>query len=308
MIRSTLLALALLTEQSIAQPITIEGGTETGVETSNASSVPLPRRPWIEGQLPRQEDGAIQKRAFRLGGSTQTTLQLIAPIRDSLTLAGYEIVFTCDAQACGGFDFRFDLDLISAPMMHVDLGDYRYLLAEKPTPASDEARAISVVVSRDAEAGYVHVTEVFAEAIPASKSKTPSIAVSTPNGELAELLEIYGHATLTGLDFASGSAELGDESYPILTELAEWMLATPSAQIAIVGHTDAVGSLEGNTVLSRRRAESVLERLRSIYGIEAARMEANGIGYLAPVASNLTAEGRQANRRVEVIRLDVEPQ
>ena len=82
------------------------------------------------------------------------------------------------------------------------------------------------------------------------------------------------------------------------------MLANPVAKIAIVGHTDSVGSLDGNTALSRRRAESVLERLKSIYAIDPDRMEANGVGYLAPIASNLTEEGRQANRRVEVIRLD----
>ena len=309
MIRPTLLFLAVFAESATAQPIKVPGGTETAIETSVASSVPLPRKPWVEGVLPQQEEGAIQKRAFRVGGSTQTTLQLITPLRESLDLAGYEVVFSCDDQACGGFDFRFGLDLISAPMMHVDLGDYRYLLAEKTasrTPA--EARIISIVVSRDAEAGFVHVTEVFEESLPEFKAATPVVADQASTGGLAAMLDIQGHATLQGLDFSSGSAELGDETYPALEELAEWMLANPAAQIAIVGHTDSVGRLEGNTALSRRRAESVLERLGSIYAIEANRMEANGVGYLAPIASNLTEEGRQANRRVEVIRLDTELQ
>lgn len=305
MIRHTFLILAVLTQNALAQPIEVAGGTETAIETSVASSVPLPRKPWSEGVLPQREEGAIQKRAFRVGGSTQTTLQLIAPLRESLYQAGYEAVFSCDAQACGGFDFRVGLDLISAPMMHVDLGDYRYLLAEKAASRTpQEARIISVVVSRDAEAGYVHITEVFPESLPEREAAAPVVADLASTGGLAALLNSQGHARLQGLDFTSGSAELGDETYPSLVELAEWMLANPVAKIAIVGHTDSVGSLDGNTALSRRRAESVLERLKSIYAIDPDRMEANGVGYLAPIASNLTEEGRQANRRVEVIRLD----
>jgi len=68
-----------------------------------------------------------------------------------------------------------------------------------------------------------------------------------------------------------------------------------------VGHTDAEGSLDGNIALSRRRAASVLERLVTAYQVDRRQMEAQGMGYLAPIASNLTEEGREANRRVEVI-------
>ena len=48
-----------------------------------------------------------------LGG--QTTLQILAPLRDQLSEAGYEIIFECAANDCGGFDFRYALDLLPEP-------------------------------------------------------------------------------------------------------------------------------------------------------------------------------------------------
>ena len=86
--------------------------------------------------------------------------------------------------------------------------------------------------------------------------------------------------------------------------MAAFLNAQPSVRVALVGHTDSVGSLSGNIALSKRRAQSVRQRLIDAHGIEAARMQAEGMGYLAPVASNLAETGRDQNRRVEVILLD----
>ena len=84
------------------------------------------------------------------------------------------------------------------------------------------------------------------------------------------------------------------------------MRDNPVARIALVGHTDAVGALDGNIALSKRRAASVLERMVSAHGVPRERMDAEGMGYLSPVAPNTTPEGREANRRVEVILLNTE--
>ena len=68
----------------------------------------------------------------------------------------------------------------------------------------------------------------------------------------------------------------------------------------LVGHTDAVGGLAANVSLSKRRAESVRAVLISRHGIPAAQVSADGVGPLAPRASNLDAAGQAQNRRVEV--------
>jgi len=95
------------------------------------------------------------------------------------------------------------------------------------------------------------------------------------------------------------SASLCQE-YETLTTLANYLKAQPNRKIALVGHTDAEGSLQGNIALSRQRARAAMQRLIEL-GVPRAQLEAEGVGYLAPMANNLTEEGRTQNRRVEAI-------
>jgi OOP family OmpA-OmpF porin len=64
-----------------------------------------------------------------------------------------------------------------------------------------------------------------------------------------------------------------------------------------------VGTLENNIALSRARAEAVRQHLVEALGVDPAQVSATGIGYLAPRATNATAAGREANRRVEAVLL-----
>ena len=70
--------------------------------------------------------------------------------------------------------------------------------------------------------------------------------------------------------------------------------------MVIEGHTDSVGSETYNLDLSQRRADAVRDFLLQ-NGVNAAQLTTHGYGKASPVASNSTAEGRQRNRRVEVI-------
>ena len=121
------------------------------------------------------------------------------------------------------------------------------------------------------------------------------------DASLSNQLEQVGRAVLGDLSFETGSAQLAQGDYASLRALAEYLATTPSRTVALVGHTDSSGGLEANIALSKRRAASVLERLVSVYGADRAQLEAEGMGYLAPLSSNLTEAGRTANRRVEVI-------
>jgi OOP family OmpA-OmpF porin len=85
--------------------------------------------------------------------------------------------------------------------------------------------------------------------------------------------------------------------------LAQFLKANTGLRVALVGHTDAVGSLDSNIALSKARAQSVAQVLIRDYSIPQSQVEAEGMGYLAPVASNLARQGREANRRVEVVLL-----
>ena len=94
-------------------------------ESSRASATYIaPIEPYAEGILPAFEiSGRVTKQAFRIDTQGITPQQLLAPIEDSLAEAGFEFLFKCEDRFCGGFDFRFATDVITAPDMFVDLFD-----------------------------------------------------------------------------------------------------------------------------------------------------------------------------------------
>jgi len=103
------------------------------------------------------------------------------------------------------------------------------------------------------------------------------------------------------LIFATGASALSGARYDSLARLADYLIANPDRRVVLVGHTDAEGPLEGNIALSRARASAVRQVLIDDFGAPSDRIDAEGIGFLAPRASNATDAGRQANRRVEVV-------
>ena len=111
---------------------------------------------------------------------------------------------------------------------------------------------------------------------------------------------------LDDLKFETGAASLSNGEYQSLLDLAEFMLDNPSAVIAVVGHTDATGDLDVNIRVSKQRAEAVRTRLIEEFNVPVDSLQAEGMGYLAPRASNLTRQGRERNRRVEAVILSME--
>jgi outer membrane protein OmpA-like peptidoglycan-associated protein len=274
-------------------------------------SYALPLAPFDGVSVPsRVVEGALDQRAFQLDAPGQTTLAIMAPLRDQVVAAGFTVLFECEARACGGFDFRYGTDVIPEPDMHVDMGDFRFLSAER------EGEAISILVSRTAFAAYVQVVRV-------TDAPLPEVVVTEPPATVVDLDEVEvirspepgtgdaarvgvalvaeGRAALDDLVFDSGSATLSDGDYASLAEVAAWLKANPDGTIALVGHTDAAGSLAANIALSKRRAETVEQALIDRFGADGGRIVAEGVGFLAPRATNETEEGRQKNRRVEVI-------
>jgi OOP family OmpA-OmpF porin len=118
---------------------------------------------------------------------------------------------------------------------------------------------------------------------------------------LAATIRDTGRAALYGIYFDTGKSVIKPESAPSLKEIAKLLQADPKLKLYVVGHTDNQGSLDMNMKLSKDRGDAVVKALTTEYGVAAARLQAFGVGPLAPVASNLTEEGRAKNRRVELV-------
>ncbi|WP_028237812.1 OmpA family protein [Stutzerimonas azotifigens] len=94
-------------------------------------------------------------------------------------------------------------------------------------------------------------------------------------------------------------AQVREESYAEIKNLADFMQQYPQTSTTVEGHTDSVGTDQYNQRLSERRANAVRDVLVNQYGLESNRVNAIGYGESRPVADNATEEGRQINRRVE---------
>lgn len=326
-----LIALWLAAPAAALAPSFPAPATQTGIQTEVQGSFALPTGPWADGVLPvRRFDGRIEARAWRIDAPGLPTLALLQPLARQLQDAGFSPVFDCETEACGGFDFRFAIEALPEPQMHVDLGDFRFLAAVK----GDEA--VGLLVSRSAAAGYVQITHVAPAAAPPEPLRMAAalpprseedegdeilralpgagdpVARSTSGAEagapdaaspLAGALSASGHAVLDDLRFASGSAALEPGEYPSLAALAVWLAADPARLVVLVGHTDASGGLEANVAVSRRRAEAVRAAVLALPGVAPGQVMAEGVGFLSPIAPNDTEEGRALNRRVEAVVL-----
>ncbi|MEJ2001889.1 MAG: OmpA family protein [Maritimibacter sp.] len=276
-----------------------------------AGSYDMPTGPWQTdtGVAAERLSGSVTKQAWRIGGTGLTSDQIFLELRDQITAAGYEIGFECDAASCGGFDFRYGTEVIGEPEMHVDLGNYQFLSAEKPGEDQD---ALSLLVSRSPSAGFVQIIQVGARAalpiepVTSTSAQPGTVLPDVMSGEIGTAMEEVGRYVLSDLTFETGSSNLGPGDFDTLKELATYLSTHPEKRVALVGHTDAEGSLSGNVALSKRRAESVMARLMSDFAIPRSQLEADGVGYLSPLASNQTEDGRMKNRRVEAILISTE--
>ncbi len=312
------LGLWLVSFAAHAELAGLPAGAMLVAEASEPLAKPvLAAGPWESGAIPSvAASGYVKREAWQVVGTSLSTEQLLDPVQAAFAGQGFLPVFACRERTCGGFEFRYGLDLLSEPAMHVDLGDFRYLLMSRGK--GKRAEYVALVVSRARQRGFVHVTRLEpAQAAPeedvprvgsgegAAASGSGSVVVAevtkiSPAALVQNLLS-KGHVGLSDLRFATGSSQLDGTSFDSLDVLSDWLKRNPKKRIVLVGHTDNDGSLAGNMELSRKRAQAVREALRTGYGIAGDRMEAEGVGFLAPLVSNDSEAGRLRNRRVEAV-------
>jgi outer membrane protein OmpA-like peptidoglycan-associated protein len=109
--------------------------------------------------------------------------------------------------------------------------------------------------------------------------------------------------TMGDVLFDTGQATLKPGADLVIGRLAAYMNSNPQTKLLIEGHTDSRGSDEYNDALSERRAHAVASALIA-HGVPADNLQTVGRGKAYPVATNDTPEGRQQNRRVEIVFSD----
>ncbi|PID35431.1 MAG: cell envelope biogenesis protein OmpA [Rhodobacterales bacterium] len=278
-----------------------------------ADSYRLPVSAWANGQMQTLvAKGHITVQAWKLSATGLTSLQILEPLKRQLRDAEFQIMLECETAACGGFDFRYGIEVIPEPDMHVDLGDFRFLSAKRAGAHGDEF--VALLISRSKNAGYVQLTQIGTADLPppgdtqADGPPPEATGHTLPNDlPFAETLEQQGFFILADLVFETGSSRLGAGPFASLKDLADYLSAHPNRTVALVGHTDSQGSLANNIALSKKRAQAVVKRLIREFGASKRQLSAEGNGYLSPIASNLTKAGRAKNRRVEVIITSTQP-
>jgi outer membrane protein OmpA-like peptidoglycan-associated protein len=164
----------------------------------------------------------------------------------------------------------------------------RYIIARLPRPNGDMIAAIKVRT----EETYLIIVE--------TKPMQGGL-VTIGAKEMAADISKQGHVSIYGIYFDTDKSVVKPESKQSIAEIAKLLNEQPSLRLHVVGHTDNVGVLGHNMTLSKQRAEAVVSALVSEHKIAASRLIANGVGPLAPVASNGGEDGRAKNRRVELV-------
>jgi outer membrane protein OmpA-like peptidoglycan-associated protein len=129
-----------------------------------------------------------------------------------------------------------------------------------------------------------------------------NLSVMAGGKKLYDAIAESGRVSTQGIYFDTGSDRIRPESTPTLKEIGAMLSEHADLKLVIEGHTDNVGNAASNQALSEKRAAAVRQFLIDNYSVEGARLSAKGLGSSRPVGPNDTPEGRQNNRRVELVK------
>jgi outer membrane protein OmpA-like peptidoglycan-associated protein len=188
---------------------------------------------------------------------------------------------------------------------NAEIGQTRVDEAEaREQVAKGEAERTKVLLdARTQEAEMAKQRAAEAELAAAAKAEEAESARAALEELQAQQTERGMVLTLSDVLFDTAAATLKPGAAMAIDRLAKYLESSPESRVMIEGHTDSRGSEAYNEDLSRRRAEAVAGELVT-RGISSDRFEVIGRGEGYPVANNGTAEGRQQNRRVEIVFSD----
>ncbi len=245
-------------------------------------------------------EGRITHITYR-APAERTTLEVYRNYQTALIDAGFEVLFECKTDDCGGRDFTH---AVVSGQNYMDMGeshaDFRYLAAKLTRPGEGDAY-VSLFVAMASVGGGANFERVLTQLDIVELEAMETRMITVDASAMAKEISASGRVAIYGIYFDFDKADLKPESKPTLDEIAKLLADQSDLALVVVGHTDNVGSLDHNMALSKKRAAAVETALVRDYGIPAARLTSWGIGYLSPVASNQSEDGRALNRRVGLV-------
>lgn len=231
----------------------------------------------------------------------KSTLEVLRNYETALSEGSFDITFSCTGEECGRpsrfyrYMFRSG-DVFRSRSRRWSDGRHNnrthYLVASR-----DDSEGSATIMLYILEGTYIKQIVVESEQMETGQVETDVRSAD----ELQIALTTGGKTVVPGIYFNTDSDKILPESAEALEQMALLLENEPELRVFIVGHTDSQGDFDYNLDLSIQRSESVLRTLVDQYDISEGRLEAKGVASLAPVATNQTEEGREQNRRVEMV-------
>lgn len=230
----------------------------------------------------------------------RSSLEVFRNYEQALKKAGFETMFSCERETCGGRNFSLAIAGDPLYMLFGDQqADQRYVAARLKRAEGDVYASLYVIMHRSGGGPLKDRALALLEITEAKPMEERMVVVES--SAMQRDIASQGRVAIHGILFDFDKDTMRSDSKPQLDEIAKLLKAQPELKVLIVGHTDSKGALDYNRDLSHRRARSIVESLSREHGIVAARMTPLGVGMAAPMATNRTEEGRALNRRVELV-------
>jgi len=248
-----------------------------------------------------------------------TVLEVQRNYEQALKSGGFDIVFSAFGRknitarrsirdtypSFGEVDFMENMQRLKQPNLRFAFSshnssqnnDYAYFLATGKKGNTKYTMALHIMYNRTSQKDLNGHIFVQAKIVEVEAMDTNQVSASS----IEEKIENEGKEVFHNILFDFGSDRLKEDSYAVIEVLSQYLKSNTDKSYYIVGHTDNVGSLGANQLLSEKRAKAVLTALISKNGVTPIQVSAHGVGQLSPLAINTTDAGRALNRRVEIV-------
>ena len=176
----------------------------------------------------KTHSSTMLQQVWKIKNFSKTTDEIQREIKKSLTLNEYRIIFECNFKSCGGFEFRFNSNILNMPEMFVNLSDYKFLTAKAIN--YEKSNFISYIISVGKNTGYIQINQFGDEIeknIKKEQSKTFLKSLS------ANFNDNRGSIILEGLKFKPGSADILESDLRILSDLANFLILNKKEKIIL---------------------------------------------------------------------------